>query len=95
MKFIFYTDPGHGWLKVKKDLLLILGITDKISHCSYEKDLYAYLEDDDDASKFIEAYEKAYNEKPEFIYKNSNKSSKIRSYQQFYDFNKWGYGRGN
>jgi glycine cleavage system H lipoate-binding protein len=31
MNLNFYTDSGHGWLAVKRDLLVTLGITHKIS----------------------------------------------------------------
>lgn len=34
--FHFYADPGHGWLAVRKDELLTLGIAKQISSCSYK-----------------------------------------------------------
>lgn len=49
----FYSDPGHGWIKVEKRLLVQLGIEDKISEYSYVKGDYAYLEEDCDASVLL------------------------------------------
>lgn len=48
-----FCDPGHGWLRVKRSELDALGITNKISGYSYQKGIYAYLEEDCDASLFI------------------------------------------
>lgn len=52
----WHMDYGHSWLEVTNSLLKKLGIADKISHYSYQKDDYAYLEEDCDASIFFEAY---------------------------------------
>lgn len=49
--YIFFTDPGHGWLRVP--LTELEPIKNKISACSYMNDKYAYLEEDCDASKFL------------------------------------------
>ena len=43
MKINVYSDPGHAWAKVKKSTLCKLGISDKISTCSYMRGDYAYL----------------------------------------------------
>jgi len=51
----FYDDPGHGWLSVPIDLLQEYDLTDKISTCSYRKGDTAYLEEDCDLARFIEA----------------------------------------
>ena len=51
----FYEDPGHGWLKVPVKLLEDLQIVDRISHSSYLLGQHAYLEEDCDAGKLIEA----------------------------------------
>ena len=34
-KYRFYTDPGHGWLAVKRQELIDLDIIEKISGYSY------------------------------------------------------------
>lgn len=51
----FHSDPGHGWLAVPMTLLRGLGIADAISRCSYMRGDTAYLEEDADASVFMEA----------------------------------------
>ena len=57
-KFHFYSDPGHGWLKVSTAELRELGIADKITPYSYINGDSAYLEEDCDCSTFIDAWEK-------------------------------------
>jgi hypothetical protein len=78
----FYCDPSHGWLKVKLSELNKLGIGHKISHCSYTKGEYAYLEEDCDASLFLEEQKKRGVE-IKVREHNSNKSSVIRNYQHY------------
>lgn len=51
----FYTDGGHGWLKVSLDEIKKLGIADKISGYSYIRGGFAYLEEDCDLSVFAQA----------------------------------------
>lgn len=51
----FYTDGGHGWLKVTKARLEALGISDKITSCSFMRGEYAYLEEDCDLSTYVKA----------------------------------------
>jgi hypothetical protein len=55
--FRFYSDPGHGWLAVKMNLLYALGIQTQISDGSYRSDDTAYLEEDGDVSTFAVAME--------------------------------------
>jgi len=55
MKFNFHSDPGHGWVKVPRKLLIELEIADKISQCSYQYGNFVYLEEDRDAGLFIRA----------------------------------------
>jgi hypothetical protein len=57
LTYKFYSDPGHGWLQVKLDELVELGIQDKISHYSYIKGDTVYLEEDCDMSTFMNAME--------------------------------------
>jgi hypothetical protein len=82
LKIKHYQDPGHGWLAVKIDLIRKLGIMGKVSLYSYVKGQTAYLEEDCDASVFLEAA-KAAGYDVEIIRKNTNKSSPIRSYSCF------------
>ena len=51
MPYIFFSDPGHGWLRVKKTE--IEPIKDKISPYSYMNGEYVYLEEDCDAPIFL------------------------------------------
>ena len=85
-KYDFYEDPGHGWLKVSKADLEHLGIAEKITPYSYMRGAYAYLEEDCDASTFVEALRKAGDTRKfqEMIVEHSaNKMSKIRSYESY------------
>ena len=81
--FTFYSDPGHGWVKVPFSVLRTLGLTLKISPYSYVRGDHAYLEEDLDASLFITAYRQTYGETPKFREENSNKYSKIRGYDHY------------
>jgi|TARA_B110000977_G_C11020723_1_gene471187 hypothetical protein len=52
---VYHSDPGHGWLAVKLSEIKMLGIETDISEFSYIKGKTAYLEEDCDMSKFINA----------------------------------------
>jgi CTP:phosphocholine cytidylyltransferase-like protein len=82
--FNFYSDPGHGWIKVPIEVLKSLGIADKVSFYSYYRKGFAYLEEDCDADLFFRAYRAKYGKTPGFREYNARfKSSKIRSYDNF------------
>ena len=55
MKYAFYSDPEHGWLKVSTDEINQLTITQDISADSFISACgkYAFLEKDNDAELFI------------------------------------------
>ena len=53
--FTFYSDPGHGWLAVPRDLLHTLGIADEISECSRQRLETVFLEEDSDLFRFTRA----------------------------------------
>jgi len=55
--YIFHSDPGHGWLAVKRAELIRLNILDKVTPYSYQNGATVYLEEDCDASLFIERKE--------------------------------------
>ena len=82
MKFQFYSDPGHGWAKVKRSLLKELGIEDKISSYSYQKGEFVYLEEDCDQYLFWKTM-KDQGREVEYIQHNCNGSSSIRNYDSF------------
>lgn len=53
--YVFYSTPGHGYLKVPVSDIQEAGVMDQISHCSpiYGGDYY--LEEDCDAPLFMKA----------------------------------------
>ena len=83
MKLTFHSDPGHGWLEVTMAAIRNLGIGEKISRYSYRKGETAYLEEDCDASLYIEGL-KVKNIPFEFIEKDTNHPSFIRELRSFY-----------
>ena len=54
-KLTFYTDPGHGWLEVSRADLGALGIAGNVSNYSYQNRDRVYLEEDCDATLYLEA----------------------------------------
>ncbi len=53
----WYTDPGHGWLRVPMQTVIDIGVAERISTCSYMSvgKRTAYLEEDCDAPTFLAA----------------------------------------
>lgn len=54
--FRFYSDPGHGWVRVPIPFLVQIIGADwrKVFTCfSYERGDFVYLEEDEDAARFI------------------------------------------
>jgi len=82
MKYLFFSDPGHGWLKVPLRLLQTLGIAGKVTRYSHQRRDYAYLEEDCDAPLFIRAMEQR-GVKVEFTERIADRSSRIRSYPPY------------
>jgi len=82
MKYLFFSDPGHGWLKVPLRTLQTLGIAGKVTRYSHQRGGYAYLEEDCDAPLFIEAMEQR-GVKVEFAEHIANRNSRIRSYPPY------------
>ena len=54
-----FSDPSHGWGKVKKSMLERLGVDKNISNYSYQRGEFAYLEEDRDLGVFVAALENA------------------------------------
>jgi hypothetical protein len=82
MKIVHYCDPRHGWFKVNRALLVKLGIADKISGYSYQRNDIAYLEEDCDAGLLIKALDsKGINWSVDT--KHTNRTSKIRNYSRY------------
>jgi hypothetical protein len=79
----FYNDPGHGWAKVPLRSIKALGIQNDISHYSYMSKDHAYLEEDCDAIKAINAISARCGVIPKVIENHANKSSRIRNYCRY------------
>ena len=62
-----HTDPGHGWLAVRRKELAELGIADQISRYSYVKGETAYLEEDCDLRVFFDAYKAKHGVAPDIV----------------------------
>ena len=77
-----YSDPAHAWGKVKRQVLINLGIADKISHYSYQYKDNVYLEEDCDLRVLHDTLIKL-DTNIKFVEKCSNKSSRIRSYDRY------------
>lgn len=78
----FFSDPGHGWLEVDMVHIIGLGLADKISDYSYVQGDYAYLEEDCDATLFIDAAEAA-GIKVNYVSHFSDTDSEIRSFARY------------
>ena len=53
--YIWITDIGHGWLRVRKDEYLLTGF--KATPYSYQDDTYVYLEEDVDAPTYLKLHQ--------------------------------------
>lgn len=82
MKLNVYNDPGHGWVAIKRAVLIKLGIEHKITSYSYQRGQTVYLEEDCDMSTLISAARDA-GIALEFTEKYTNNRSPIRSYDYF------------
>jgi hypothetical protein len=82
LTFKYYSDPAHGWVAVKKKLLVELGIADQISPYSYHKGQTAYLEEDCDAARLEHAL-KQNGITVSYVTKTTNNRSPIRSYESY------------
>jgi hypothetical protein len=82
MKIQYYTDPGHGWAACKIDTLRSLGIVGQISTYSYMRGRTAYLEEDCDFARLLDALAAAGVDYT-IVEKHTNKRSPIRSYSTY------------
>ncbi|OGT90135.1 MAG: hypothetical protein A2286_00040 [Gammaproteobacteria bacterium RIFOXYA12_FULL_61_12] len=81
--FDFYSDPGHGWLAVKKTVLGKLGIAALITPYSYQRGDMAFLEEDCDLSTFFKAFKSAHGVDPVIREHSSSRDSRIRGYVSY------------
>ena len=82
LKLNYFTDPGHGWVSVKLQTLVDLGIADKVSHYSYMRGSSAYLEEDCDLGLLYSACD-SQGIDISLTTKHTNKRSPIRSYSVY------------
>ena len=82
LKLNYFTDPGHGWVSVKLQTLIDLGIADKVSYYSYMRGSSAYLEEDCDLGLLYQACDSR-GLKIDLTTKHTNKLSPIRSYATY------------
>lgn len=81
MTFKFFSDPGHGWLRVDVASAQAVGLEpSSFSRFSYQWGHWLYLEEDMDASTFVKAYMAKHNRPPVIKEHNSDRRSVIRSY---------------
>jgi hypothetical protein len=79
----FYEDPGHGWAKVPRALLVKLEIENAISTYSFERGGQVYLEEDRDMGILLRALQ-ARN--IHYTFKDHmalERRSKIRNYNHY------------
>jgi hypothetical protein len=81
-KFDFLADAGHGWIKVPVKLLIDLNIADKVSHYSYYRAGFGYLEEDCDLTLFFNAYHARFGEDPKLRDRISDRS-RVRNYDRY------------
>jgi len=84
LKFVLYADPGHGWLKVKREQAIkLLGPRFReITSYSYQRGDSVYLEEDCDFGLLFECA-KAKGIEIKYAVKHTNRNSKIRNYECF------------
>lgn len=82
LKLNYFTDPGHGWVSVKLQTLIDLGIADKISTYSYIRGKSAYLEEDCDLGLLFKECDSR-GLKIDLTTKHTNNRSPIRSYATY------------
>lgn len=83
MTFQFYSDPGHGWLRVDLQSVFSVGLSrSSFSRFSYQQGLWLYLEEDLDASLFVKAYMDKNNRPPTVKEHYTKGRSVIRNYER-------------
>ena len=80
-KFDFHYDAGHGWLKVHVYDARDVGLeVEDFTAYSYYHDQHLYLEEDVDAGRFIQAWEK-FKRKFDVRHVDDGYNSPFRSYE--------------
>ena len=81
-KLTFHCDRGHGWLEVPRADAIALGIADKISRFSHMGGHSLYLEEDCDASLYLDAA-KAAGYTLNITERYTDSDSPIRNFDQY------------
>jgi hypothetical protein len=79
----FFADPCHGWAKVKRSHPVFRKVAHEISHSSYQKGEWVFLEEDSDFGTFylqlqLEGYDVKIVENVSMV-----RMSRIRSYDNY------------
>jgi len=83
MDFKFFSDPGHGWLRVDIQSAASVGLEpSSFSPYSYQRAHWLYLEEDVDASTFVKAYMAKHNRPPVVKEHHTDGRSCIRNYNR-------------
>ena len=77
-----YSDPAHSWGKVKRQVIDNLGLAQGVSEYSYQLRDNVYLEEDCDLGLLCQELHQR-DVKIKFVYKHTDKASKIRSYESY------------
>jgi hypothetical protein len=77
-----YSDPSHAWAKVKRQVLVNLGLDKLVSANSYQYKDNVYLEEDVDLSLLYERLLKD-DVRMRFNEKHTENPSRIRSYDSY------------
>ena len=86
--YTFFSDPGHAWLQVPMAIIKQLKLSRMITPWSYKHNGFAYLEEDSDAGKFLDAWCQATNKTKEVFFKEYcieryEENTSIRGYNPF------------
>lgn len=80
--FDVYSDPGHAWVKVsKRQMIRFFGNhwRKEFTCCSYERKDHVYLEEDKDASTFVQRL-RDQGITPDWRQHHTDRISRIRNY---------------
>lgn len=79
---VVYSDPSHAWAKIKRQVLINLGIANKVSRYSYQYKDNVYLEEDCDLFLLHQTLD-AQGVRLKYVEKHTDKASRIRSYERY------------
>lgn len=81
--FKYYQDAGHGWMAVKRKILLEFLDANQISPYSYQKGATVYLEEDCDMPLLYNKIKNAGFKINLISVVNADRPSQIRSYERY------------